>query len=340
MQRKILFFILISISLLTYSKGKYYNWHKNPVTNIVIYSDHSPYLLKQIFNLFTLESGIDIKYFIINPNISNNYLQTTIDNADVLLLKDTTTLWQANSNKKLRSKYIQHLDLDSTIANYLTNYEGTIFSMAFSAKLIIYNDKNVSKAEFDNYQDLADTKWRNRLCFSDLQNANNKNFLAALIAHNGFKETTKIVSALLDNAKNKYNSDVEVIDAITLGRCDIGLVDSDIYLQNKNYDKNYALSVFMPNQNTTGTYINASGFAILNNTNKIQQINILLKWLTSAKAQKLYSALTYKYPANQNITHIKEIANLGSFRYNKINISELNLLQVKVSELLKDLGNK
>ncbi len=334
MKKNILFFIVLFFSLFLNATSNYYNWHKNHLSKeVVVYSNINPYILKTLFNVFTEEKGINVKYFIASGDFYNNNLELITHNADIFFIRDVFGLYNATKKQILTSKSNKYLD--STIANYLIDYENYWFGLGFFAKLIVYNTSNVAKDDLVNYQDLASDKWANKLCLSDFRSPKNRAFLATMIADIGLDKAKKTILAMIKNSTNKpYENDTDIINAIANNTCGVAIVDSDNYFNIRNTMSNPSFKSFMPNQNTTGTYINISGAGIVRGSNNYLQAKILLEWLASAKAQTIYSNLSNQYPANQNISS----SNLLNFKYNKLNVTKFGTLGDKVAELVKEIN--
>ena len=101
--------------------------------------------------------------------------------------------------------------------------------------------------------------------------------------------------------------------------------------------KKWAESVrlIFPNQgsNDRGAHVNISGGGIAKYSKNKKEAQILLEFLSSAKAQKLYGEINFEYPVNSEVDPSDELQSWGKFREDKlpiINIAKLAPLAQKI----------
>ena len=61
---------------------------------------------------------------------------------------------------------------------------------------------------------------------------------------------------------------------------------------------------------------------------------ILLEFLSSSKAQKLYGDVNYEYPINNIFETPKKLSDLGSFREDKLLLEKIAILSPKAQEII------
>ena len=76
-----------------------------------------------------------------------------------------------------------------------------------------------------SYEDLGDPRFRGRLCLRTSNNEYNQSFVADRIAKHGEAETEELLRSWMANEPHVLGSDVDVLDAIAAGRCDVGLTN-------------------------------------------------------------------------------------------------------------------
>ena len=76
-----------------------------------------------------------------------------------------------------------------------------------------------------SYEDLGDPRFRGRVCLRTSNNEYNQSFVADRIAKNGEAETEELLRSWMANQPRVLGSDVDVLDAIAAGRCDVGLTN-------------------------------------------------------------------------------------------------------------------
>lgn len=128
--------------------------------------------------------------------------------------------------------------------------------------------------------------------------------------------------------------------AIAAGQCDVGIVNTYYYGRLLVKEPTLPLALFWPNQNGSGVHVNISGAGITKHAKHEQAALKLLEWLSSQKAQNLFSDTDMEYPANPKVAPDKRVASWGSFKQNLINVSKAGELQDEAVKLMDRAGYK
>ena len=75
------------------------------------------------------------------------------------------------------------------------------------------------------YEDLGDPQFRGRLCLRTTNNEYNQSLVADMLAKRGAAETEALLRSWMANDPQILGSDVDVLEAIAAGRCDVGLTN-------------------------------------------------------------------------------------------------------------------
>ena len=192
--------------------------------------------------------------------------------------------------------------------------------MSVRARPIIYSKERVNTNELKNYEQLAEKKWKNRICMRSSNNEYNQSLISYMILNLGEKQAEEWIKNLVKNFSRKpYGGDRDQIKAIASGQCDITVANT-YYLANILNSKNgkdrkaaKKVSIFWPNQETFGTHINLSGAGILKNSKNYKNAIIFLEFLSSKKAQKIYSKNIHEYPITNEVEPSETISGFGEF---------------------------
>ena len=103
--------------------------------------------------------------------------------ADVLITVDAGRLWRAEQMGRFAP--VRSEQLEARIPAHFRHPEGKWFGFSYRARVIVYNKAATSRDEIKNYADLADPKWKGRVCVRSSGNVYNLSLLAALIEHWG-----------------------------------------------------------------------------------------------------------------------------------------------------------
>ena len=112
-----------------------------------------------------------------------------------------------------------------------------------------YNPNKVNPSELSTYADLADPKWKGRLCLRTSNNVYNQSLVATMIANHGQATTDRVVKGWPANlAAAPFANDTALLEAIDAGRCDVGIANTYYYGRLLNSKPQVAnnVKVFLP----------------------------------------------------------------------------------------------
>ncbi|MEK6595908.1 MAG: extracellular solute-binding protein [Pseudomonadota bacterium] len=306
---------------------------------VVVYSARIEQLIKPMFDAFTQETGIKVKYTTDNEGALLARLQAEGKNtpADMLITADAGNLWaaaQAGLLKPVKSEI-----LESNIPAHLRDPANEWFGLSIRARTLIYNTRKVKLSELSTYEDLADPKWKNRLCLRTSKKVYNQSLVAMMIAEHGEAEAEKIVRGWVANlATDPLSDDTRALEFVAAGKCDVTLVNTYYFGRLMKKEPDLPLAVFWPNQNNSGVHVNISGAGITRYGRNEQAAVKLLEFLSSDKAQNLFADVNMEYPANPRIEADAFVAAWGSFKQNPMNLVRAGELQTTAVKLMDRAG--
>lgn len=306
---------------------------------VVVYSARIEQLIKPMFDAFTQETGIKVKYTTDNEGALLARLQAEGKNtpADMLITADAGNLWaaaQAGLLKPVKSEI-----LESNIPAHLRDPANEWFGLSIRARTLIYNTQKVKLSELSTYEDLADPKWKNRLCLRTSKKVYNQSLVAMMIAEHGEAEAERIVRGWVANlATDPLSDDTRALEFVAAGKCDVTLVNTYYFGRLMKKEPDLPLAVFWPNQNNSGVHVNISGAGITRYGRNEQAAVKLLEFLSSDKAQNLFADVNMEYPANPRIEADAFVAAWGSFKQNPMNLVRAGELQTTAVKLMDRAG--
>ena len=104
----------------------------------------------------------------------------------MLITVDAGRLWRAEQLGLFQP--VKSAVLESRIPANLREPSGQWFGFSTRARVIAYNKAKVKPGEIRNYEDLADPKWKGRICMRSSTNIYNLSLMGALIDHLGEAE--------------------------------------------------------------------------------------------------------------------------------------------------------
>jgi len=306
---------------------------------VVRYSARIEQLIKPMFDAFTKETGIKVKYTTDNEGALLARLEAEGKNtpADLLITSDVGNLWAAARAGLL--KPVQSNVLEANIPAHLRDPQQEWFGLSIRARTLIYNTKKVKPSELSTYEELADPKWNKRLCLRTSKKVYNQSLVAMMIAEHGEAETEKIVKGWVANlATDPLSDDTRALEFVAAGKCDVTVVNTYYYGRLMKKDPNLPLAIFWPNQNDGGVHVNISGAGVTRHGRNTQAAIKLLEFLSSDKAQNLFADVNMEYPVNPKIAADPFVAAWGSFKQNPMNLVKAGELQTTAVKLMDRAG--
>ena len=196
--------------------------------------------------------------------------------------------------------------------------------IAKRARILYYSRDRVDSSEIQNltYENLADTKWKNRIAIRKSDNIYNQSLIASLIHNNGKKNVEEWMKSFVNNfARSPKGNDRAQILAVAAGEADLAVANTYYYAlmlsgQKGEEQQNAAKKVipFFPNQSERGTHINISGGGILKNSPNPENARKLIEFLLTKEAQTHIVQNTFEYSILDNVEPHELIKKMGEFK--------------------------
>ena len=309
--------------------------------SVTVYSSRKEHLIKPLFEAFTKDTGIQVEYLTGKGGalIERLKLEGKNTKADMFMTVDAGNLWYAGSQGLFQP--VKTNTIQNNIPAHLRDPEGLWTGLSIRARTMVYSTDRVKPSELSTYANLADSKWKGRLCLRTSKKIYTKSLVASMMYHHGKETTGDIVSGWVENLAATPNAkDSHVMNAILAGQCDVGLVNTYYYGRLIEKNPNAPLKLFWANQDSTGVHVNVSGAGVTKHAKNPDGATQLLEWLSSAKAQSIYGSLNKEYPANQNVASDEVVSSWGAFKQDKMNLSQAGKLQADAVKLMQVKGYK
>tara|TARA_R110002073_G_scaffold126503_4_gene271246 strand:+ start:178 stop:1218 length:1041 start_codon:yes stop_codon:yes gene_type:complete len=258
-----------------------------------------------IFAAFTEQSGIAVNLIAAGGDqlIERVRADGERSPADVIITVDAARLHRAEQAGLFAPSDFSALT--ATVPANLIDPQGYWVSMAKRARVIAYSSARVQPGEIETYEDLADPRWRGRVCVRESGNAYNQSLLASIIARSGEAAAEAWAQGIVDNmARPPQGGDTTQIQGIAAGVCDLAVVNHYYYALLANSDDPErqadaaAVSLLFPNQQTSGTHINVSGAGIAVNAPHPDEARALIEFFFSDDAQRMFAEMSNEIPVN------------------------------------------
>ena len=306
---------------------------------VVVYSARNEHLIKPLFDRYTQETGVQIRYITDKegPLLQRLAAEGKRTPADMLITVDAGNLWHAAQSGVLAE--ISSPVLEANVPANLRDPKGRWFGLSERARTIVYSTERVQPGELSSYEGLADPKWHGRLCLRTSKKVYNQSLVASLIARHGEEGAEQIVRGWVANlAAEPFSNDTKAMEAVVAGQCDVTIVNTYYFGRLEKERPGIPLALFWPNQDSSGVHINVSGAGVTAHAKHPEAAQQLLEWLSSATAQGDFAGLNMEYPVNKTVAPDPIVSAWGTFKADDLNVNEAGRLQADAIRLMDRAG--
>lgn len=310
---------------------------------VTVYSARIEALLKPTLDEYTKQTGVKINLLTDSGGALTERLaaEGASTPADVLITVDVGNLW----NVAERGLF-QKVDSPALNANVPANFRdpgNRWWGLSERSRTIFYAADRVKPEQLSTYEDLADPKWKGKLCLRTSKQAYTQSLVAMLIAKHGVAKTETIVKGWVNNlAADVFTNDTSLLKALASGQCEVGIVNTYYYGRILDKEPNFGKQVklFWANQGKDegGAHVNLSGAGVTKYAKNPEGARKLLEWLSSANVQTAYTHGTFESPINPKAEVDPIVKAWGKFTPSPLNASDIGSKQAEAIKLLDRVG--
>lgn len=302
-----------------------------------IYSYREPKLIDPLLQAFTAKTGIKTNVvFATTGLIERMTAEGKNSAADVLLTNESGLLIQAVAagvTAPLKSETVHN-----AVPPELREPGDHWFGLTRRAR-IIYASKERVKQDTISYEELADPKWKGKICSRSGQHTYNVALIASMIAHLGEEKTEAWLTGFKNNlARKPAGGDREQVRDVQAGLCDLAIGNTYymVAMQKNPEQKPWADAVKMlfPEAAGRGTHINVSGMALAANAPHAENAKTLMEFLVSPEAQTLYTQANGEYPVVAGVKATDLVESWGPLKADPTPLSKIAEFRKKASEMV------
>ena len=312
-----------------------------------VYSARKEDLIKPLLDRFTAQTGIKVNLVTGKEDALLTRLQSegASSPADLLVTTDAGRLARAKAAGVTQG--VTSPALEVAIPASYRDPEGHWFGLSLRARPILYVKGKVDPAFLSTYEDLADPKWKGKICVRSSDSIYNQSLVASLIAANGETATETWAKGLVANlAKPPQGGDRDQIKAAAAGQCDVAIANT-YYLAGMLASADAAeraaaqqMGVFWPNQDGRGVHVNVSGAAVTKAARHKGEAVALIEFMAGPEAQAWYAQSNGEYPVVAGVPVSDTLAAWGTFKADDLNLSRLGDLNADATRLMDRAGWK
>jgi len=282
-----------------------------------VYSHRQPELVQPLFDAFTKQTGIAVNVaFVDKGMVERLSAEGARSPADLVMTVDIARLAQVVDAGVTQA--VDDATLNAAIPAEFRDPSGHWFGLTSRARIVYASKDRVAPGDVTTYEDLADPKWKGRICTRSGTSDYNVALTAAYLAHHGAEATKTWLEGVKANlAKKPEGGDRDQVKAIWAGQCDISLGNT-YYMGEMLADpdqKAWAESVNLvfPVFEGGGTHMNISGVAMTKAAPNRDAALQLMTFLASDTAQEIYAQTNHEFPVKPGVARSDLVASWGDF---------------------------
>lgn len=292
-----------------------------------LYTTREPVLIQTLLTEFTQKTGVKVNTVFIKDGLLERVkAEGRRSPADVMLTVDfgnLVDLVESGLTQRVSSQ-----TLNSAIPANLRAANGHWYALSMRARAV-YASKDRTPLNAITYEDLANPKWKNKICIRSGSHPYNTALIAAYIAHHGEKQAETWLRGVKANlARPASGGDRDVARDILGKICDIGVANTYYVGTMRTGDAEQqrwgnAINVVLPRFKNGGTHVNVSGAVVSKHAPNRKEAVQLLEFLASDHAQAIYAQNGFEYPVKSGVKIDPIIASFGKLNIDSIRLSDI-----------------
>lgn len=304
-----------------------------------IYTTREPGLIQPLLDAFTESTDIAVNTVFLQDGMAERVeAEGASSPADILMTVDFGAL--IDLVDRGLTQPVDSEVLNASVPEVLRDPEGNWFGLSARARAVyVANEIDIDSI---NYADLADERWRGKLCIRSGHHPYNTALIATYIAHHGEEATVEWLEGIKANqARPAAGGDRDGARDIAAGICDIAIANT-YYVglmrsgrggpDQEEWAKTF--KVLLPTFEDGGTQLNISGAGVAAHAPNRDEAVQLLEYLVSDEAQRLYAEANFEYPVNEGAVIHPLIAEFGELQPDDIPLTEVVKSRALASELV------
>jgi iron(III) transport system substrate-binding protein len=305
-----------------------------------IYSYRQPQLIDPLLKAFTAKTGVKTNVIYAADGLNERLAAEGANSpADVLLTVDAGRLSEAKDAGLTQP--VESAVLAKAVPTHLRDPGNHWFGLTMRGR-VVYASKERVKQDTITYEELADPKWKGKICVRSGQHVYNTSLIATIIAHKGEAYAEKWLKGVKANlAQKPAGGDREQARDIASGKCDIALGNTYYMGLMQTNDKNpeqkqwaAAIKLMFPNAGDRGTHVNISGVAVAKHAPNRSAALKLVEFLASDEAQKLYATANNEYPVGAGVAPSDIVQSWGKLKADTLPLDNIAKYRKRASELV------
>ena len=307
-----------------------------------VYTYRETKLVQPLFDAFSKDSGVKVNVISASSGLEQRIkAEGASSPADVLLTVDIGRIddaVQAGITQPIKSDVI-----DKIVPAQYRDPAGHWAGISMRAR-VVYASKDRVKQDAITYEELADPKWKGKICIRSGQHIYNNGLFAAYVAKHGEAKAEEWLRGVKANlAQKPSGGDREAARDVAAGKCDIGIGNTYYWALMMNTDPEKkpwaeATRVILPTFAGGGTHVNLSAVLLAKNAPNRANAIKLIEWLAGETAQQMYADANYEYPVRAGVAINPTIAGYGKLNADPMPIASIATNRKAAATLVDKVG--
>ena len=306
--------------------------------NVVVYNGRSQYGDEAAFAAFEDASGkqLELRGGTAPELFERLRSEGPETPADLLVTTDLANLWRAKQAGLLAP--VSSALLERQVPQQWRDRDGDWWGLSLRVRTPMRSTKLPADA-VASYDDLGEQRWKGRLCLRTSNNEYNQSLVADMLAKRGPERTRVLLESWIANEPRILGSDVDVLDAIASGRCDVGLTNHYYLARELRADPDFPVAPAWPDQDGAGAHTNLSGVGLVKGSEHRADATALMEHLTAPAAQREIAA-NGEFAANPAVAPTGQIAAWADVKLDPIDVEQAGRLLPDAVALMQQVGWK
>ncbi len=307
-----------------------------------VYSYREENLVRPILDAFTADTGIKVNVvFAPKGLVKRMEAEGRNSPADLVLTVDIARIKEVVDAGLAQP--VKTAALTKAVPAEYRSSEGLWYGLTLRARLIYTSKDRVKKGEITSYEQLADPKWRGRICTRPGDHEYNIGLLSAMMAHHGEAKAEEWLKGVKANlARKPQGNDRAQVKAIMEGVCDVAIGNHYYMALMLNDEKQKpwgeSANIVFPSMGGAGTHMNVSGVVLAKYAPHRDNAIRLMEYMAGKKAQHIYAEKNYEYPVDDSVDLAPLLASWGKYKRDTLPLEKIAANRAAALKMVNKVG--
>jgi iron(III) transport system substrate-binding protein len=304
--------------------------------DVVVYNGRSQYGDEAAFTAFEKETGKHVELRGGTAPELFERLRSEGDDtpADLLVTTDLANLWRAKEAGLLQP--VTTPALERQVPRQYRDADGDWWGMSLRIRTPV-RSTSVPADAVTSYEDLGDARWKGELCLRTSNNEYNQSLVADMLAKRGEAATERMLRSWMANDPQIVGSDVDVLESIGAGRCDVGLTNHYYLARILEEEPDFPVAPAWPDQDGAGAHTNLSGVGLVRGSEQRADAVALMEHLTAPRAQEQI-VVNGELAVNAGVPPAEHIRDWAEVKRDPIDVARAGRLLPEAVALMQQVG--